>query len=272
MKCIIIISALIGDFKNFDEFKTLVETFIKNIWKIFDSDEDGILTETVKQPEVNSNFFLKLTDFLFDKFDYDWDESISVLDWYELTGKKGKDKIVGRKLISLPSPIYKLYTRLDEDRNEVLSLEEIHNFLKRTFALIDRNEDCVIDLTESIAALDEAKLPKEFQLGLKLLAKQQLSIANHALIRFFEVADSNHDNVTELEEIVNFSNFDFLESEARDILMLSSPNMQVVRYLNGDSSKYEESIVKRDEVWLETLQNIVMNPAYDTKASNIKCA
>ena len=101
--------------------------------------------------------------------------------------------------------------------------------------MIDRNEDCVIDLTESIAALDEAKLPKEFQLGLKLLAKQQLTIANHALNRFFEVADSNHDNVTEVEEILNLSNFDFLESEARDILMLSSPNMQVVHYLTGDS-------------------------------------
>lgn len=105
-----------------------------------DSDEDGNLREILQQTEVriSSSFLLKLSEFLFEKFDIDWDDELSALDWFELTGETGTDKNIGRKLISLPSPFYTMYTRLDDDRNEVLSLQELNLFLSRTFSMLDK--------------------------------------------------------------------------------------------------------------------------------------
>ena len=111
----------------------------------------------------------------FEKFDIDWDDELSTLDWFELTGETKGDKNIGRKLISLPSPIYTMYTRLDEDRNEVLSIEELNTFLSRTFTMVDKDEDCLIDMKDVIAPLDESELPKDYQRGVKQLVQQQLT-------------------------------------------------------------------------------------------------
>ena len=64
-----------------------------------DSDEDGNLREILQQTEVriSSSFLLKLSEFLFEKFDIDWDDELSALDWFELTGETGTDKNIGRK-------------------------------------------------------------------------------------------------------------------------------------------------------------------------------
>ena len=262
---LLLILALVGEFNNFDEFKTAVETFIKDFWKLVDSDEDGNLGEILMQTEVkiSSSFLLKLGEFLFEKFDIDWDDELSALDWFELTGETRTDKTIGRKLISLPSPIYTMYTRLDEDRNEVLSLQEFSTFLSKTFSMLDKDEDCLVDIKDVIATLDESELPKDFQLGVKQLVQQQLTVANHALNRIFEVADKNHDNITVVEEILDFNDFDFIDAEMQDTLILAQPIMQVVRYLTGEQGD--------TDAWLETLQNLMMNQAYQLEGNDFKC-
>ena len=230
-----------------------------------DSDEDGNLREILQKTEVriSSSFLLKLSEFLFEKFDIDWDDELSALDWFELTGETGTDKNIGRKLISLPSPFYTMYTRLDDDRNEVLSLQELNLFLSRTFSMLDKDEDCLVDIKDVITTLDESELPKDYQLGVKQLVQQQLTVANHALNRIFEVADMNHDNITEVEEILNFNDFDFINSEFQDTLILAQPNMKVVSYLTGEHGD--------TDTWLETLQNLMMNHAYQLQDNDIKC-
>jgi len=257
-------TAVIGSFDNFDEFKAAAEKFIKEFWNLT-AGEDGTLDNILNQPKVkiSSNFLLKLTQFLFDKLDVDLDDELSATDWMEITGEKEQSKKVGRTLISLPSPIYTFYTRLDQDRNQVLTLQELNIFIIRTFAMLDKTKDCLVDLDDVIATLDESKLPKDFQLGFKQLVQQQLTIGNHALNRVFEVADANHDNITKADEILKFSNFNFIESEARNMMYLAQPNMPVVNYLHGG---WEES-----EVWLETLQNLMMNKAYGLEDGDIKC-
>ena len=227
------------------------------------SDKDGKLNEILNQTEVkiSLDFLLKLSTHLFNNFDVDEDEVISDVDM-------GNENF-GRRLISFPAPIFKFYTRLDEDRNNKIKLEEIHNFLKRTFAMIDENEDCLVDLTEILAVLDASKLPKDFQLGLKLLAQHQIILGNHAFNRIFQVADSNQDNQTEVEEILKFSDFDFIESEAQELLILGEPDMSLIQYLTGDSTSYREEEAK--EVWLETFQKLMMNDAYEMELSNLKC-
>ena len=81
--------------------------------------------------------------------------------------------------------------------------------------------------------------------------------------RIFEVADMNHDNITEVEEILNFNDFDFIDSEFQDTLILAQPNMKVVSYLTGENGD--------TDTWLETLQNLMMNQAYQLQDNYIKC-
>ena len=122
--------------------------------------------------------------------------------------------------------------------------------------MVDSDEDV-------ITTLDESELPKDYQLGVKQLVQQQLTVANHALNRIFEVADMNHDNITEVEEILNFNDFDFINSEFQDTLILAQPNMKVLSYLTGENGV--------TDTWLETLQNLMMNQAYQLQDNYIKC-
>ena len=86
---------------------------MKDVWELFDSNKDGHITEVLDQQreEVSIVTLIKIVEFLFNKFDTDWDDKITVYDWNMLTGRS--DRNVGRKLISFPLPVYKLYTRID---------------------------------------------------------------------------------------------------------------------------------------------------------------
>ena len=229
----------LGEFATFAILKETVEDFITNIWGLLDLNGDGKLTELAKQDEVNKlilKYLLKIFNFLFEKFDIHWDDELSALDWNEVTGRTGGDKSIGRKLISLPSPIYRVFTRIDTNRDDVLRLEEVHIFMKKLFYIFDKDEDCIVDLGEIIFVLDEHMLPKEFQLGLKLLAKKYLTITNYIFNRILNAADTNFDGETELEEVIDFPNDEFLESEVEGLLMLSNPDKELIRYLfwSGD--------------------------------------
>jgi len=264
--------AIVGEYTSFEEFKAAVEKFIQDLWKLLDSDEDGNVSEILNhsKAKISSAFLSKLTEFLFEKLDINWDEEISAKDWFEMTGDKEGNKNIGRKLISLPSPIYTLYTRLDQDRDEAVTLQELNLFMSRTFALLDNTDDCAVDLDDVIATLEEGKLPKDLQLGAKLLLQHELTLANHALNRIFKLADTNHDNITAVDEILHFSDFDFIESEVKDMADLAVPNMNVFYYIvrQDPRGQREENNVER---WLETLQNLMMNDAYKLEEDDIEC-
>ena len=264
-----IILALFGKLKNFEEVKTKSETLLKDVWELFDSNKDGQITEVLDQQreEVSIVTLIKIVEFLFNKFDIDWDDKITVYDWNVLTGRS--DRNVGRKLISFPLPVYKLYTRIDLDKDEGLTLLEIKDFVKRTFALLDKNEDCLIDLKEVVHVLQENELPKDLQLAVKLLAQTEITVVKTFIKRLFAVADMNKDNVTEVEEILNFSDFDFIETEGKEMLMLAIPNTDLLHYLQNKSPHSEE---KHSDVWLVTLQNLMNNQLYDEDPGNLKCA
>ena len=264
-----IILALFGKLKNFEEVKTKSETLLKDLWKLFDSNKDGQITEVLDQQreEVSIVTLIKIVEFLFNKFDIDWDDKITVHDWNRLTGRS--DRNVGRKLISFPLPVYKLYTRIDLDKDEGLTLLEIKDFVKRTFAILDKNEDCLIDLKEVVHVLQENELPKDLQLAVKLLAQTEITVVKTFIRRLFAVADMNKDNVTEVEEILNFSDFDFIETEGKEMLMLAIPNTDLLHYLQNKSPHSEE---KHSDVWLVTLQNLMNNQLYDEDPGNLKCA
>ena len=264
-----IILALFGKLKNFEEVKTKSETLLKDVWELFDSNKDGQITEVLDQQreEVSIVTLIKIVEFLFNKFDIDWDDKITVYDWNVLTGRS--DRNVGRKLISFPLPVYKLYTRIDLDKDEGLTLLEIKDFVKRTFALLDKNEDCLIDLKEVVHVLQENELPKDLQLAVKLLAQTEITVVKTFIRRLFAVADMNKDNVTEVEEILNFSDFDFIETEGKEMLMLAIPNTDLLHYLQNKSPHSEE---KHSDVWLVTLQNLMNNQLYDEDPGNLKCA
>ena len=110
-------------------------------------------------------------------------------------------------------------------------------------------------------------------LAVKLLVQTELTVANTFINRLFAVADTNKDNVTELEEILNFSDFDFMETEGKEMLMLAIPNTDLIHYLqNRSRSPHTTTGENISDTWLVILQNLMMNPAYDVDIRNIKCS
>ena len=266
-----LITAAIGDFNTFEEFRSMFEMTIKNFWDVIDLNNDGSVNEIIFQNEIgiSSEALLKVSQYLSDKLDYDGDEIFSTSDWGEAIGKDEENQYIGRRLISFPAPIFNVYTRLDEDRNDGINLQEITNFRRRTFALFDRNEDCNVNLKEILETLHINNLPKDFQLVLKQLAQHQLILWNHILNRVLELSDSNQDNKTEVEEILKLSNVILFESEVDELLMLGQPNKQLLKYLTGNTQGYEKEEVI--VIWLETLNNLMMNNVYETPLDDLKC-
>jgi len=259
------------EFNKFEEFKAYHESIVKDIWDMIDSDKNGELSEILDKPEVKigSSFLLQLATYLFEKLDIDYDDEITAFDTPMFSDMDEEDviKSIKGKLITLPSPLYAIYAQLDQDRNYALSLEEFTNFLKKIFALIDKNEDCFIDMNEIIAVLDQNKLPKDLQLGVKQILQNGLLVANHIFNRVFEVADSNQDNVTTVDEILKFSDFNIIESEFTDLVYLGAPGSQNLDFLVYDHSSRRS----RMDRWLEVLENFTSNPAFKSSISDFKC-
>merc|ERR1712228_370998 len=117
-------------------------------------------------------------------------------------GKISLREVFGVSLINLPAPIYRLYTKVDKDKNEKFSLEEATNFIKGTIYLIDQNEDCSINIDEILAMLNEARLPSKFQLAVRILGEHFLTLADFLLKRVVAVSDSDGDKKTSFDEIL----------------------------------------------------------------------
>merc|ERR1712055_946823 len=161
---------------DFKEFKAGVDAYAKKLFDVLDTDQDGFLDKDVSLKSLSAKFFLQLLDEGFLFFDVNEDDIMSVEDAPPRTfrdrnddGKISLREVFGVSLINLPAPLYRLYTTLDKNKNEKISIEEATNFIKGVLHVIDQNENCSIDIDEFIVALDESNLPKEYQLAVKLL-------------------------------------------------------------------------------------------------------
>jgi len=268
-------TALVGDFK---EFKDGVDEYIKKVFNVLDKDADGSLDNDDSLKSLSAKFFLQLLNETFLFFDVNEDSIMSVEDAPPRTfddrnddGKISLREVLGLSLIHLPAPLYRLYVTLDKDKNEKISIEEATNFLKSALAIIDKNEDCSIDMDEIISTLDESKLPKQYQLAVKLLGGYVLELADFIIQEFIAAADADGDKNTTLAEIISLKDpavlFDIL-----NIVVLgegitnSAPLLFIMgndRYRSGPigGQPQHQAVV---EMWLHVLYDFVHNRMFQS--------
>merc|ERR1711915_572165 len=193
----------------------------------------------------------------------------SFRDWNE-DGKISLGELFGVSLINLLAPLYRLYTKVDKDKNEKFSLEEANNFMKGTIYLIDLNEDCSIDIDEVLAMLKEASLPSIFQLGVRVLGEHFLTLADYLLKRVVAVSDSNGNKKTSFEEILHLSDTSIIKEFTNVIPSLGLPNGSIIKFMKyGGMRRGQREGDAQIEMWLNVLYNIVDNKKYDSVPENL---
>jgi len=267
-----------GDGKvTLEEFNSGIEGYGKKAFDILDSDKDGFLDDEVSVKSINANLFMEVLNLVYSFFDMNQDDILSVSDapagsfrdWND-DGKISLREVFGVSLINLPAPLYRLYTKVDKDKNEKFSLEEATNFIKGTIYLIDQNEDCSINIDEVLAMLNEARLPSQFQIAVKILGEHFMTLADFLLKRIVSVADSNGDKKTSFEEILHLSDTSIIKEFINAVPSLGTPSYSIVRFMGcGGSRCGPRERQAQQELWLNVLYDIVDNRKYDSVPENL---
>ena len=262
---------------DFKEFKAKVEDYVEKIFIELDKDDKGSLDKDVSIKSLSAKFFSQVLDELFLLMDMNKDDILAVEDTQvpEAVFDRNKDGKISLteffrvSLINLPAPLYRLYASLDRDKNEKLSLDEANNFIKGALAMIDQNKDCSIDIDEIIATLDECKLPKQYQLAVKLLGDYYLEMGDFILREFVAAADVDGDKKTTLAEIVGLKDTEVLFDILNVAMRMGSPNYGTLAFIIGDrygpgyGSRWEhqQAVV---EMWLNVLYDFVDNKTFQS--------
>jgi len=262
---------------DFKEFKAKMEDYVEKIFNELDKDDNGSLDKDVSMKTLTATFFSRVLDELFLLIDMNQDDILAVEDIpapesvYDRNkdGKISLTELNGVSLIKLPAPVYRLYASLDKDKNEKLSLDEANNFIKGALAMIDRNQDCSINIDEVIASLDECKLPKQYQLAVKLLGDYYLEMGDFFLRELVAAADSDGDKKATLAEVIGLKDPAVLFDIPYVAVRLGSPNYGTLAFLTGDrygpgyGSRWEhqQAVV---EMWLNVLYEFVDNRAFQS--------
>ena len=110
---------------DFDEWFDKLKIYVMIAFEVLDENQDGSILEEAKNGNilnsVSYSFFEKLIDQVFEFFDSNKDGAISLEDDFFLSfGLRDRDEdgeidlseALGTSLISLPAPVYNLYTKV----------------------------------------------------------------------------------------------------------------------------------------------------------------
>eukprot|EP00092_Neocalanus_flemingeri_P022207 GFUD01024086.1.p1 GENE.GFUD01024086.1~~GFUD01024086.1.p1 ORF type:complete len:542 (+),score=142.04 GFUD01024086.1:505-2130(+) len=270
---------------NFEEFKSKIVEYLKIAFNILDRDDDGSIDEVLTNEalkEYSLEFFEQILKNAVEYFDSNGDKSISTDDFIAVLRFNDRNEdgevtiyeLIGTSLINLPAPLYTAYTLLDEDQDEKLTVDEMLGFLRRTFTIIDKNGDCNINLEEIVTALGASNLKEDFQLGIKLIGQQFITLAKYFVNGFIAKADKNKDTKVTLEEIIKFADFSFIDRSIQIAPSMGYPNGPAFLYLTGGyergygpSNSWREQRERIVVVWLTTLNTFLNNPVYQSTPS-----
>jgi len=256
---------------NFEEFKAGVDGYVEKLFNVLDKDGDGSLDKDkeVSIKSLSAKFFLQLLDEGFLFFDVNQDDVMSVQDaptrtFYDRNedGKISLREVFGVSLINLPAPLYRLYATLDKDKNEKISIDEATNFLKSTLSMVDKNEDCSVNIDEIITSLDESHLPKQYQLAVKLMGDYYLEMGDFILKEFATAADVDGNNKVTLAEIIGLKDPAVLFDIQTIIMKMGFPNRRIAEFIGGCCSWEREMEVR--EMWLNVLYDFVDNRKFQS--------
>ena len=232
---------------------------MRELWKNVNQDENGIRANILKDnnQRISYNFLKSVCSFFLEKLDQNYDYKLSDEDFVGFRIRDDYIKLM-KNIITIPYPLYVLYTYLDENKNKIFSQNEIENFIKKTFILFDKNEDCEVDLAEILEVLDEANVPVDKQLAFKMLAYQQLSVASYIVNHILKAGDLNQDGITEVEELLKVSNFNIITDIEKIVGLVRSDNL-IKHIFDGEDS------------WLTILMNLTKRDVYNNEIDTLKC-
>eukprot|EP00092_Neocalanus_flemingeri_P004902 GFUD01005275.1.p1 GENE.GFUD01005275.1~~GFUD01005275.1.p1 ORF type:complete len:623 (-),score=158.43 GFUD01005275.1:144-2012(-) len=269
----------------FDEFHSKFVEYLTILFNLLDRNNDGSIDEVLTNEaikEYSLEFFEQILKNAVEYFDSNGDKSISTDDFISVLRFNDRNEdgevtiyeLIGTSLINLPAPLYTAYTLLDEDQDEKLTVDEMLGFLRRTFTIIDKNGDCNINFEEIVTALGASNLKEDFQLGIKLIGQQYITLAKYFVDGFIAKADKNKDTKVTLEEIIKFADFSFIDRSIQIAPSMGYPNGPAFLYLTGGyergygpSNSWREQRERIVVVWLTTLNTFLNNPVYQSTPS-----
>eukprot|EP00092_Neocalanus_flemingeri_P011685 GFUD01012595.1.p1 GENE.GFUD01012595.1~~GFUD01012595.1.p1 ORF type:complete len:706 (+),score=172.82 GFUD01012595.1:51-2120(+) len=244
-----------------DEFKDKMESYLKMLFTTQDTNKDG-LVDKVGKPLLNLNLFLTVLNNTFEIFDKNEDDAITAKDF-------GMHELFGVGPIKFPAPLFILYSFIDPDRNEELTLQEATEFLTKSFSILDRDDDCSIDMDEIIATLVDSKLPDDYQLAVRLLGEYYFNLASFFFENLVDITDKNKDNKMSFEELLEFGDFSLLDPMINVAHEMSGPNLGTASFLIGGTRSQDRYEVS--DLWLNTLQNFLEYFKHQTEPTKSKC-
>ena len=234
-----------GDWEvDFEEFYLWMRQCLETAFNVLDASGDGSIYDEAKAGTLASKIPLKLLYVLFNQtfgfLDANKDQSVGLEDFFSESAGQGRrgDNIktmsdrFDTSLISLPAPLYNLYSSLDTNRDKKLTDTEAHEFLARIFAAIDTDWDCDISVDEVSALLQLVEASPDNQLAVRMILHQYLALGSYLFHTSVQGVDENRDSKVTLEEVLGFKNLQFVEDLVKVALGLGQPG-GAVNYLGS---------------------------------------
>jgi len=160
---------------------------------------------------------------------------------------------------------------LDRDTDERLSKSEALDFLNKIFSMIDNAKsssgtsvDCKVDVDEVVELLNLLEVPWDYQLAVKMVLDQELTLISHLMKNLVERADKDKDDKVEIEEILAFDDFEFVKLAYNVFAELGNPGERL-SYLTGGrcwggcGREESDALVA---TWLTALQNMMTHQTF----------
>merc|ERR1712112_76845 len=192
---------------DFDEFLEQLKEYIRAAFAVMDKNDDNSISEEIQDGEILTRYSLEFFEtaivHLMNFFDTNKNNALEQDDVLFGSDRRYTDRnedgvltlseLLGTSLISLPAPLYNLYTKVDRNKDEKLDQTEAIDFIKRTFHIMDSNNDCFIDEGDVGNFLKKVGVKPDIQLAIKLILKKYLTLANFLIEQFEEKADKDQD-------------------------------------------------------------------------------
>jgi len=199
-----------------------VESIMKEIYKIFDQNKDDqVSTEDLPNKET---------------FDLNSDGDVTL---NELIRKASNGK--APDIIFLPRPFQTLIKNLDTSKDEKISYDEFEKFMKEVFNVLDEDDDLDLNMDEVLDVLGGNKVEINYFL------KPYKTVSKQVLMNLITSADLNGDDKINLDEIIRFTDFEFLTNSVAMLHNLEDSDLH-----RSSRSRFENILRIEDNVslWL----------------------
>jgi len=273
------------------EFREFVGDILLTIYQVLDQNGDYNL-QAIPEGKTFDNipftFFDAALIITFNFFDFSKDGILSFeedyfkddyLDDYLDINKDGK--VAFGEILSppttWPAPLYKLKNLIDANKDEVLSLTEAKEFLKRTFSVLDGDKNCKLSIDEIVNIAVSIGITPSKAIAIKVLYQQFSVTLNHFVMQLIlKAGQSNnlggHLHTCTWDDIASISDWDWADSMALAVSSLLYPNFGPIYYLQDvnlfDSMSNSKTRQEHIAMLLNVLQNLLDSPEYASDILN----